>query len=52
MSELTHAQLERLHAAVDALPPMPDDALTRVAVLFSSLDEQQRRRLARERVRA
>jgi hypothetical protein len=45
-SALTDAQIEQVYAAVDKLPPMPPEALSRIAVLFASLDAQERRKRA------
>jgi hypothetical protein len=47
--ELTPDQVARIRADVRALPPMPPDALTRIAVLFASLDAQHRRRAVEAR---
>jgi hypothetical protein len=44
--ELSPEEVAAIHAAVDALPPMSDDALDRIALLFAAMDAEDRERRA------
>lgn len=44
--ELSLKEVAAIHAAVDALPPMTDAALDRIALLFAAMDAEDRERHA------